>query len=165
MAYIVIKRRYTKVQESRLESLEKKLGFLGGIDNYQAVWRLPPELAGGGEGFIMTVKGDGMNGAGINNGDYLVCQVQTEAADGDLVLVVRTATNESMVRRYVKKEHRFVIRREDGITPDEDAEDFSIVGKVMTIIRKVAQGNDVSLLTQQNIDNTGLDTVNCKPTV
>ena len=127
------------MQELRSEMLEKELGFLGGIDNYQSVWRLPSELTGKGEGFVMTAQGDGMNGAGINSGDYLVFHTQTEAVDGDLVLAIKVATKESMVRRYINVGLGFVMRRENGITPDENADDFVIVAKVMTIIRKVAK--------------------------
>jgi len=118
------------------ETKEFEYHYPGGFFTLQRMWALPEEITGDGKHFVMTAAGDGMRGAGINSGDYLVLREQDTAEDGDIVLAIKEGS--PMMRRYTKQAGRFVIRREDGITPDEDAKDYIIFGKLITIIRKVA---------------------------
>ena len=122
-------------REYKLETKDFEYHYPGGFFTLQKMWALPPELTGEGEHFVMTAAGDGMRGAGINNGDHLVFKEQETAEDGDIVLVAKEGS--PMVRRYTKQAGKFVIRREDGETPDEDAKDYIVIGKLMTIIRKM----------------------------
>ena len=130
-------------EPTKLQAIESKYNFLGGADiaNYSGFMRLSDDITGlteHGEGWIMPASGDGMNGAHICNGDYLLFKATTEAEDGDIVCVIKPSEpRNTMCRRYVKQNAGFVIRREDGITPDEDAKDYVIVGKLMTVIRKM----------------------------
>ena len=128
-------------EPTKLQEIEGKYNFLGGIGNYSAGYRLPDGLTGlteYGEGYIMSASGDGMNGAHICHGDYLLFKATTEADDGDIVCVTKPGEPDSTkCRRLVKTDKGFVIRREDGMTQDEDAKDFVIVGKLMTVIRRV----------------------------
>ena len=55
------------------------------IENYENVYRLPEELVGRGEHFMLHAKGDSMTGVGIYDGDMLIIRMQSSANKGDIV--------------------------------------------------------------------------------
>src|SRR5207248_5494035 len=56
--------------------------------NVEEYLALPEPLAGGGEEFLLRVKGDSMVNAGILDGDLVVVRREQTAQDGDIVLAL-----------------------------------------------------------------------------
>ena len=57
-------------------------------ENYEDVYRLPEELVGSGEHFMLRAKGDSMTGAGIYDGDLLIIRMQPSADNGQIAAVI-----------------------------------------------------------------------------
>jgi len=55
------------------------------IEHYEDVYRLPQELIGSGEHFMLRAEGDSMIGVGIFDGDLLVIRSQPTANAGQIV--------------------------------------------------------------------------------
>ncbi len=91
------------------------------------------------EGFLLKVAGDSMLGAGIDDGDYVLVRPQADAMDGDIVVAM--IENEATVKRFFKRDGMVILRPEnpwmETIHVKEGGKELSIVGKVISIIKKV----------------------------
>ncbi|MDR2035293.1 MAG: transcriptional repressor LexA [Coriobacteriales bacterium] len=98
-------------------------------DNYV----LPKQLVGDRGSFMLTVKGDSMIEAGINNGDYVVVREQPTAQNGDIVVAL--IGEDATVKTFYKEKDRIRLQPQnssmDPIYPDE----VQIVGKVIALLR------------------------------
>ena len=97
---------------------------------------LPTDLTKGKRDvFILRAQGDSMIGAGIFDGDLLICQPQETADHGDIVAAL--IGDEATVKRFVKKNESAYLKAENpkygNIYPDEE---WSIQGKVMAVVRQ-----------------------------
>ena len=63
---------------------------------------VPPEMVSGGEHFALEVKGDSMIGAGINEGDIIICKRCDTADNGDIVVAL-VEQEEATLKRLRKK--------------------------------------------------------------
>lgn len=107
-------------------------------ENVEEVMPLPSDLTGDGELFMLRVRGDSMVGEGILDSDYVVARVQRTANDGDIV-VAGINHDEATVKTF----------RSDGdsieLAPSNpnmepmsfSADEVSIFGKVVTVLRKI----------------------------
>lgn len=111
------------------------------IEQYEGVMELPTEFTGHGNCFILRAKGDSMIGAGIEDGDYLVIREQPDADSGDIVVAIRSEfadQADATLKRYkVLQDGRRVLHPENDKYQDIDADDFRIVGKLVSFIRKI----------------------------
>ena len=100
---------------------------------------LDPDFFRCREGFLLKIVGDSMLGAGIDDGDYVLVRPQADAVDGDIV--VATVENEATVKRFFKKDGMVILRPEnpwmEAIHVKEGGKELSIIGKVISIIKKV----------------------------
>ena len=55
-------------------------------ENIEEVVPMPADLTGDGELFMLRVRGESMIDIGIFDGDFVVCQSQTTATKGDIVI-------------------------------------------------------------------------------
>ncbi|MBE9528517.1 MAG: transcriptional repressor LexA [Proteobacteria bacterium] len=93
--------------------------------------------------FVLKVEGDSMIGAGIAEGDHLVVRPGTEVANKDIVVAM--LNGEATVKRFFKRGTTVTLAPENQdfapieITEDETGADtdFSIVGKVVHVIKSV----------------------------
>ena len=60
-------------------------GPITAVENLEEVYRLPEELVGRGEHFMLTAKGSSMTDAGIFDGDLLIIRMQPSASGGQIV--------------------------------------------------------------------------------
>lgn len=93
------------------------------------------DLARGGC-FLLKVKGQSMQGAGILDGDLVLVRPQRDAETGEVVVAL--LEGEATVKRLVKKDGRVTLKPEN---PDfkpllvRQDESFQLVGKVAAVLR------------------------------
>ena len=92
-----------------------------------------PEDSKGSDYFLMIADGNGMVNARINNNDILVFKKNANPKMGSLVFVEHNG--ERMCRRLLKKGKKFVLRRENNETPDIIAENVTVIGELVSLVR------------------------------
>ncbi|OXN01010.1 transcriptional repressor LexA [Bifidobacterium vansinderenii] len=99
------------------------------------VMRLPKRLTGDGNLFMLEVHGDSMVDAAICDGDFVVVRAQNTAENGDIVAAL--LDGEATVKTFRnEKGHVWLIPHNPAYTPI-DGTNASVMGKVVTVLRKV----------------------------
>jgi len=99
-------------------------------EEYVAV---PPHLFGDvRECFLLRVRGDSMNGAGILPGDLVIVHPQAHAAPGDIVVAL--LGEDATVKRLALIEGKPVLKPENPMYPPL-AGDFQVLGRVVGALR------------------------------
>ncbi len=84
--------------------------------------------------FALRVSGDSMVGAGMNDGDIVICRQQPVAENGEIVVAL--IDDEATLKRLSIREDRIELRAENKkyrpISIDAES-DFRILGKVLAI--------------------------------
>ena len=118
------------------------------IEGYEGVMEIPEEFTGDGNCFILRAKGDSMIDAGIVEGDYLIIREQNYAYSGDIVVAIQGEFSDeadATLKRYkVLNDGSRILHpenRESEEYKDMDADDFRIVGKLISFIRKMQGDN------------------------
>ncbi len=88
-----------------------------------------------GKAIVCTADGDGMNGAGICTGDYVIFDTSLAPQSGDVVMA--KVDGQMCCRRYFLEGDKGRFRREDGITQDVVTTDFTVLGVMVGLMRKV----------------------------
>jgi repressor LexA len=107
------------------------------IEDYLAV---PEPLSRGGEEFILRVKGDSMEGAGILDGDFVVVQRRQEAENGEIVVALAAddeSADEATVKRFFREDGRVRLQPENDAFEPIYASYVQILGKVIGVFRQV----------------------------
>ena len=107
-------------------------------ENVEEVLPLPSDFTGGGELFMLRVRGDSMINLGILDGDYIVARSQITAEEGDIV-VAGIPGDEATVKTYTRRGPQIVLlpANEELRPMVFDADDVSVFGKVVTVMRKL----------------------------
>lgn len=84
---------------------------------------------------IYIADSNGMSGAGIHEGDHIIFDTELSPLDGDVVIAVIEGIK--YCRRYFLDGEKARFRREDGITPDVVTTDFSVLGVMVGLMRKI----------------------------
>ena len=84
---------------------------------------------------IFIADSNGMSGAGIYEGDAVLFDLELEPRDGDIIIVNIKGVN--YCRRYFLDGEKGRFRREDGFTQDIVTADFTVVGVMVGLMRKV----------------------------
>ncbi len=97
---------------------------------------VPASMAGSGENFVLSVKGDSMIGDGILDGDYVVVRKQDTADSGQTVVAL--IDNEATVKRFFRRDG-FVelVAANPGVPPIvvDKSQDLRIEGVVVGVVR------------------------------
>ena len=107
------------------------------VEEYLAV---PEPLAGGGEEFLVRVKGDSMVNAGILEGDLVVVRRQQSARDGDIVVALAgddETADEATVKRFFREDGRIRLQPENDALEPIYAEHVQILGSVTGVFRSL----------------------------
>jgi repressor LexA len=107
------------------------------VEEYVAV---PEPLAGGGEEFLLRVKGDSMINAGILEGDLVVVRRAQTAEDGDIVVALAgtdETVDEATVKRFFRDGRRVRLQPENDELEPIYAEHVQILGKVTGVFRSL----------------------------
>jgi repressor LexA len=90
------------------------------------------------DAFVLKVEGESMIGAGIADGDFVVVRPQPDASAGDIVVAL--IDGEATVKTFLRDGFDVVLRPENpSMEPIRvsGTKDFAIVGKVISVIRRI----------------------------
>jgi repressor LexA len=107
-------------------------------ENIEEVVPMPADLTGDGELFMLRVRGESMIDIGIFDGDFVVCQSQTTATKGDIV-IAGIPGEEATVKTYQERDGKIVLVPHNASLSDMvfDPAEVQIFGKVVTVMRKL----------------------------
>jgi len=93
-----------------------------------------------GDTFTLRVSGDSMQDAGIFDGDLVIVRKQAVASKGDVVVAL--INGEATVKRYLPEGDKISLMPENElfkpIVVDRKSGDFRIAGKVVGLLRRMA---------------------------
>jgi len=102
-----------------------------------------PEIARSDDSFGLTVHGDSMIGAGINDGDIVVVRPRKDAPANGTIVVARienelTGESEVTVKRFYRESGRVRLQPENPALQPIYARDLALEGVVTAVIRLLA---------------------------
>jgi repressor LexA len=96
---------------------------------------LPESLVGGGELFMLKVKGESMIDAAICDGDFVVIRQQKDANNGEIVAAM--IDGEATVKTFSRKSgNDWLLPANDDFAPN-DGTHCEILGKVTAVLRSL----------------------------
>lgn len=96
---------------------------------------LPTEIVGDSPSFMLSVHGESMIEAGINDGDYVVVREQKVANNGDIVVAM--IDDGATVKRFYKEQNYIRLQPENSSMDPIITTDCSIAGKVVAVFRRI----------------------------
>jgi repressor LexA len=127
----------------------RKLPLLGQIaaggpllaeQNVEDYIGVPEPLSRGGDEFILRVRGDSMQDAGILEDDYVVVRRQQDARDGDIVVALvgdAEWADEATVKRFFRENGGVRLQPENPAYEPIYAAHVQILGKVIGVFRRL----------------------------
>ena len=104
-------------------------------ENIESVYRLPTEIFGSENVFLLHAKGDSMEGVGIREGDLLVVKKSESAENGDIVVAL--LEDAATVKTFYKKKDHVVLHPENSRYNDIITKDVKILGIVKQFIHSL----------------------------
>ena len=104
------------------------------VENLEGYYPLPPEFDGYDDVFALKVKGESMINAGINDKDIIIVKKQSTALNGEIVVAL--IEDSATVKRFYKKENKYVLHPENDAMDDIILDNVEIIGTVKGLIRK-----------------------------
>ena len=102
------------------------------IEDYLEV----PDVIGGEDGdYILRIKGDSMQGAGILDGDYVVVRPAEEAADGEVVVAL--IGEEATCKRFFREDDEIRLQSENPDYEPIMVRELRLLGKVTGVFRRL----------------------------
>ncbi len=101
----------------------------------EAVFPLPRELVGEGSLFLLKVVGESMVDAAICDGDWVVVRQQNVADNGDIVAAM--IDGEATVKTFKRTGAQVWLMPHNPAFDPIPGNDAAILGKVVTVIRKI----------------------------
>jgi repressor LexA len=106
------------------------------LDEVEAIYRLPVDLVGHGEGlFMLRIDGESMNDAGILDGDLVVVRPQQQANNGDIVAAL--VDGEATVKRLYLHADRLELRPDNPFFDSIETTDALVIGKAVAVVRRI----------------------------
>lgn len=96
---------------------------------------LPTEIVGDAPSFMLSVRGESMIEAGINDGDFVVVKEQPVANNGDIVVAI--IDDGATVKRFYKENDHIRLQPENSSMDPIITTDCSIAGKVVAVFRRL----------------------------
>ena len=97
---------------------------------------LPTDIVGDSPSFLLSVRGESMIEAGINDGDYVVVKEQPVANNGDIVVAI--VDDGATVKRFYKEKGHVRLQPENSsMEPIIVRENVSIAGRVVAVFRRL----------------------------
>ncbi|MCL2826071.1 MAG: transcriptional repressor LexA [Eggerthellaceae bacterium] len=104
-------------------------------ENIVDTFTLPTDIVGDSAAFLLSVRGDSMIEAGINNGDYVVVKEQPTADNGDIVVAL--IDDGATVKRFYRESDHIRLQPENSSMEPIITTDCSIAGKVVAVFRRL----------------------------
>ncbi len=106
-------------------------------EDIEEIVPLPTDFVGSGPVFMLAIRGDSMEGAGILDGDYVVVRRQPDAVDGEIVAALIDG-EEATVKRLRRRDGHVELHSENPAYPPMVFTDgVEILGKVVSVLRRV----------------------------
>ncbi|OUP07804.1 transcriptional repressor LexA [Collinsella sp. An2] len=102
--------------------------------NVEDSFTVPTEIATDSSSFVLEVHGDSMIGVGIFNGDYIIVREQKSAMNGEIVVAL--IDGEATVKTFYKEQGRVRLQPENPAMEPIYAENPTILGKVVALMRR-----------------------------
>ena len=102
-------------------------------ESYDGYVSLPDNFFSGEDLFILNVQGTSMIKIGIFDGDKVVVRKQDTADNGDIVVAL--VDDSATVKRFFKRDGKFILHPENDDLEDFIYDDVSILGKVVGLMR------------------------------
>ena len=96
---------------------------------------LPTDIVGDSPSFLLSVRGESMIEAGINDGDYVVVKEQPVANNGDIVVAI--IDDGATVKRFFKESDHIRLQPENSTMEPIITTDCAIAGKVVAVFRRL----------------------------
>jgi repressor LexA len=95
-----------------------------------------PAVIGGESGdYVLRVRGESMQGAGILEGDYVVVRAADDADDGEIVVAL--IGDEATVKRFYREQDHIRLQPENPSMEPIRSRDAALLGRVVGVFRKV----------------------------
>lgn len=95
-----------------------------------------PKILGGAEAdFVLSVRGDSMEKAGILDGDFVVVKSQQTARDGEIVVAM--IEDEATVKRFFREADHIRLQPENDAYEPIRTADAAVVGSVVGVFRQI----------------------------
>ncbi len=104
-------------------------------ENITDVITLPTDIVGDAPSFMLSVRGESMIEAGINDGDYVVVKEQPVANNGDIVVAI--IDDGATVKRFYKESDHIRLQPENSSMEPIITRDCMIAGKVVAVFRRI----------------------------
>lgn len=104
-------------------------------ENITDTMTLPTDIVGDAPSFMLSVRGDSMIEAGINDGDYVVVKEQPVANNGDIVVAL--IEDGATVKRFYREKDHIRLQPENSSMDPIITRDCSIAGKVVAVFRRL----------------------------
>ena len=104
-------------------------------ENITDVLTLPTDIVGDAPSFLLSVRGESMIEAGINDGDYVVVKEQPVANNGDIVVAI--LDDGATVKRFYKEREYIRLQPENSSMDPIITTDCAIAGKVVAVFRRL----------------------------
>lgn len=107
-------------------------------ENVEELVPLPMDFTGDGELFMLRVRGESMIDAGILNGDFVVCNSQTTANNGDIV-IAGIPGDEATIKTFSRDGDRVTLTPSNSTMKPMvfDSDEVAIYGKLVTVLRRL----------------------------
>lgn len=96
---------------------------------------LPTDIVGDAPSFMLSVRGESMIEAGINDGDYVVVKEQPVADNGDIVVAI--IDDGATVKRFYRESGHIRLQPENASMDPIITTDCIIAGKVVAVFRRI----------------------------
>lgn len=96
---------------------------------------MPVDIVGDAASFMLTVRGESMIEAGINDGDYVVVKEQPVANNGDIVVAI--IDDGATVKRFYKEKGHVRLQPENSSMEPIIVSECLIAGKVVAVFRRI----------------------------
>lgn len=103
------------------------------VENVETYFPIPAEYMPNEETFMLKVKGDSMINVGIFDGDNILVQKQSTAADGDMVVAL--VDDSATVKTFYKEKDHYRLQPENDNMEPIIVEDCAVLGKVFGVFR------------------------------
>ena len=104
-------------------------------ENITETLSLPTDIVGDNPSFMLSVRGESMIEAGINDGDYVVVKEQPVANNGDIVVAI--IDDGATVKRFYKEKDHIRLQPENSTMEPIITTNCSIAGKVVAVFRRL----------------------------
>lgn len=102
-------------------------------ENIEGYYPIPAEFLPRGNTFILNVRGESMVNAGIFDGDKVICEETSTAANGQIVVAL--VDDSATVKRFYKEKGHIRLQPENDYMDPIIVPDARVLGRVVGLLR------------------------------